>query len=182
MTEIQVKSKLMTLNEVAVYLRVTEKTIHRLLNRKAIPATRVGRLWRFDIKAIDNWLKESSISRNVRILIIDNDSSVQMLFREIADRSGNEAVIAESCKAGLKLVEEQRFNLVFLDIDMLAADVVETFISIKDICPDMRVVIMGGTLDGKLMSSVLPYGSFSVLNKPLRDSDILQIINSVVRG
>jgi DNA-binding NtrC family response regulator len=104
------------------------------------------------------------------------------LFREIADRSGNEAVIAESCKAGLKLVEEQRFNLVFLDIDMLAADVVETFISIKDICPDMRVVIMGGTLDGKLMSSVLPYGSFSVLNKPLRDSDILQIINSVVRG
>jgi DNA-binding NtrC family response regulator len=104
-----------------------------------------------------------------------------MLFKKIVYRLGNEAVVVESCKAGLKLVKERRFNLVFLDMYMLEAEGVETFVNIRDICPHMRVVIMGGTLDGKLMSAVLPYGSFAVLNKPLRESDIVQIINSIVR-
>ena len=182
MTEIQVQSKLMTLSEVAVYLRVTEKTIHRLLDKKGIPATRVGKLWRFDIKAIDKWLNDSSISGKARILVIDNNRSVRMLFEEIADKLDNEIVIAESCKAGLKLVEGQRFNLFFLDMAMLETEGIEAFVRIKNICPDMQVVMMSGTVDGKLMSTVLPYGFFGVLNKPLREADILQVINSAVRG
>ncbi|MDD4873851.1 MAG: helix-turn-helix domain-containing protein [Dehalococcoidales bacterium] len=48
MIDKDVKSKLMTLKEVADYLRVTERTIHKLLDKKAIPAVKVGSLWRFD--------------------------------------------------------------------------------------------------------------------------------------
>ena len=35
-------AELMTLEEVARYLRVTEKTIYRMLEKRGIPATRVG--------------------------------------------------------------------------------------------------------------------------------------------
>ena len=35
-------AELMTLEEVARYLRVTEKTISRMLEKRGIPATRVG--------------------------------------------------------------------------------------------------------------------------------------------
>jgi excisionase family DNA binding protein len=181
MPEVHVKSKLMTLSEVAGYLRVTEKTIHRLLSRKAIPATRVGRLWRFDIEAIDKWLRESSISDKARILIIDNDRSVLTLLGETVDRLGREASVAESGKAGLKLLEEHRFSLVFLNMDMPEMDSVETFGCIRDACPDIPVVVMVGDSDSKLMSTALSYGPFGVLNKPFRESDIVQIINSLVR-
>ncbi len=61
MTDRENKTRIMTLKEVANYLRVTEKTIHRLLDRKDIPAARVGKLWRFNIEEIDNWLKERSV-------------------------------------------------------------------------------------------------------------------------
>jgi excisionase family DNA binding protein len=45
----------MTLQEVADYLRVTRSTIHRLLKRNQIPAFRIGRHWRFNVEAIENW-------------------------------------------------------------------------------------------------------------------------------
>ena len=45
----------MTLQEVAQYLRVTRSTIHRLLKRNEIPAFRIGRHWRFNVEEIENW-------------------------------------------------------------------------------------------------------------------------------
>jgi excisionase family DNA binding protein len=34
---------------------VTRSTIHRLLKRNQIPAFRIGRHWRFNLKEIENW-------------------------------------------------------------------------------------------------------------------------------
>jgi excisionase family DNA binding protein len=42
--------KVMTMDEVAEYLRVHRTTIYRLIKRHKIPAFRVGRNWRFNMK------------------------------------------------------------------------------------------------------------------------------------
>lgn len=54
-------AQLMTLEETANYLRVTKKTIYRLLRRGVIPATKIGHQWRFDKAAIGEWLHQSSV-------------------------------------------------------------------------------------------------------------------------
>ena len=54
---------LMTLQETAGYLRVTRSTIHRLLKRNQISAFRIGRRWRFNVEAIDNWCSSSIVSK-----------------------------------------------------------------------------------------------------------------------
>ncbi len=41
-------TKLMIVEELARYLRVTKKTIYRLLKEGKIPATKIGQQWRFD--------------------------------------------------------------------------------------------------------------------------------------
>jgi excisionase family DNA binding protein len=53
---------LMTMQEVADYLRVTRSTIHRILKRNQIPAFRIGRHWRFDLEEIDNWCASRALS------------------------------------------------------------------------------------------------------------------------
>ena len=45
---------MMTLQEVAEYLRVTRSTIHRLLKRNQIPGFKIGRHWRFRLEEIEN--------------------------------------------------------------------------------------------------------------------------------
>ena len=46
----------MNTREVASYLRISEATVYKLARAGQIPAVRVGRLWRFHRRLIDEWL------------------------------------------------------------------------------------------------------------------------------
>ncbi|RMF92161.1 MAG: DNA-binding protein [Candidatus Schekmanbacteria bacterium] len=50
---------ILTLKEVAEYMRVNTATIYRLVRTGKIPAFRVGNRWRFRKTSIDEWLNSS---------------------------------------------------------------------------------------------------------------------------
>jgi excisionase family DNA binding protein len=52
---------MLTVEEVADYLRVSRSTICRLLKRKELPGFKVGSDWRFNVETIDRWLAEREI-------------------------------------------------------------------------------------------------------------------------
>lgn len=54
---------IMTIGEVADYLKVTDRTIYRLAGAKQIPAFKVGGSWRFSKVDIDVWIKKQSEQR-----------------------------------------------------------------------------------------------------------------------
>jgi excisionase family DNA binding protein len=51
---------IMTIGEVADYLKVTERTIYRLAGAKQIPAFKVGGSWRFSKADIDRWIQRQT--------------------------------------------------------------------------------------------------------------------------
>ncbi|MEI8324240.1 MAG: helix-turn-helix domain-containing protein [Betaproteobacteria bacterium] len=52
---------ILTIKEVAIYLKVTERTIYRLAAAKKIPAFKIGGSWRFSRPDIDSWIKNQSL-------------------------------------------------------------------------------------------------------------------------
>ena len=50
--------ELMTLDEVAKYLRVHKSTVYRMAREGTIPSTKVANQWRFKKARIDEWLME----------------------------------------------------------------------------------------------------------------------------
>ena len=48
---------LMTIDEVAAYMQVSRFTVYRLAKDRTIPATKIGRQWRFQKEEIDQWIK-----------------------------------------------------------------------------------------------------------------------------
>jgi len=52
---------IMTIGEVADYLKVTERTIYRLAGAKKIPSFKVGGSWRFSRMDIDEWIRRQSM-------------------------------------------------------------------------------------------------------------------------
>lgn len=54
------KNNVLTISEVAEYLKVAERTIYRLAAAKKIPAFKVGGMWRFLRADIDAWIKQQS--------------------------------------------------------------------------------------------------------------------------
>jgi excisionase family DNA binding protein len=51
---------IMTIGEVAEYLKVTERTIYRLAPAEKIPAFKVGGGWRSSRADIDTWIRRQS--------------------------------------------------------------------------------------------------------------------------
>jgi excisionase family DNA binding protein len=46
-----------SVNEVASHLGVAIDTIYRWIERKKLPAHRVGRLWKFKLSEVDTWVR-----------------------------------------------------------------------------------------------------------------------------
>jgi excisionase family DNA binding protein len=53
------QSEILTVEEVATYLKVTERSIYSLLARQEIPAFKVGGSWRFRVDEIEAWTRRS---------------------------------------------------------------------------------------------------------------------------
>ena len=49
-----------TLREVAQYLKVTERTVYRLLASRRIPAFKVGGSWRFRLTDLNAWIERQT--------------------------------------------------------------------------------------------------------------------------
>ena len=52
---------IMTLEEVAKYLRVHKSTVYRMAREGSIPSSKVANQWRFRKARIDEWLMEREI-------------------------------------------------------------------------------------------------------------------------
>lgn len=48
----------MTIDELADYLKLSKSTLYHLVRRGEVPGTKIGRHWRFKLEVIDRWLAQ----------------------------------------------------------------------------------------------------------------------------
>lgn len=56
------KDEILTLDEVAAYLKVGKRTVYRLAAAGKIPAFKLGGIWRFRRADLDRWIADQSRS------------------------------------------------------------------------------------------------------------------------
>ncbi len=52
------RPSIMTVNELAKYLRLHEQTVYKMAKEGRLPAYKVGSRWRFKKDTIDSWLRD----------------------------------------------------------------------------------------------------------------------------
>lgn len=62
--------KVLTVNELAEYLRVHRSTIYRLLKKGLLPGFKIGSDWRFNVEVIDRW----RMNKGAILLAEDSDT------------------------------------------------------------------------------------------------------------
>jgi len=53
------EGEILTLDEVAAYLKAGKRTVYRLAQKGEIPAFKLGGTWRFRRSELDHWIAES---------------------------------------------------------------------------------------------------------------------------
>ena len=67
--EFNLEDDILTIEEVAKYLRVSERTVYDWAQKGEIPSGKIGTVWRFKKSEIEKWVNErlSSTSKSVDI-------------------------------------------------------------------------------------------------------------------
>jgi excisionase family DNA binding protein len=67
-------SRLIDIDELADYLKLKKQTIYNWLNQRKISGIKVGGVWRFDRKDIDNWLRSKKRESTTTTVADQGDS------------------------------------------------------------------------------------------------------------
>jgi len=51
------RDEIMTIDELAEYLKISKSTLYKLAVENKLPGTKIGKRWRFHKDAIDEWVK-----------------------------------------------------------------------------------------------------------------------------
>ncbi|MDD4836440.1 MAG: DNA-binding protein [Synergistales bacterium] len=58
-------SEIMTIEELATYLKISKSSMYKLCQEGRIPGNKVGRHWRFQREVIDRWMSDNSVRSNL---------------------------------------------------------------------------------------------------------------------
>lgn len=58
MNENRNMEELLTIEELARYLKISKHTLYKMLEKRKIPAFKIANQWRFKKEKIDRWLEE----------------------------------------------------------------------------------------------------------------------------
>ena len=176
-------AELMTLEEVAAYLRVTKKTIYRMLEKQSIPSIRVGHQYRFQKDSIEAWLRQHSAGSAARILVVHDDEEVCSLFRDVLGTAGIEVTTAAHPARGVKLATGKGvFDMVFLPLATAGDEGAGWLGKLRAARPDLPVTIMTGRPNSRLMARAMKTGPFAVMKEPVTGDDILAIVKTYLQA
>ena len=101
------------------------------------------------------------------ILFVDDEVQYLSLMEEYFHQTGEDILTAKDGPSALLLVKEHCPGTVFLDVMMPQMDGEETFRLIREIDPEIRVVIVSGNASEDLARKLLQSGAFDFLEKPV---------------
>ena len=109
------------------------------------------------------------------ILVVDDDQSVATAFERFLRHDGHTCLLASNADDALRLVDERRPALAFIDVRMPGVDGLQALKILRDRYPGVYVVIM--TAHGTSQTSIdaMRAGAFEYVTKPL-DLDELRAI------
>jgi len=112
---------------------------------------------------------------SIKILVADDESSHRQMIEAVLTAEGYEVTQAEDGQAAISAVEEKFYDLVIMDVRMPNVDGIQALQKIKQISPDIPVIIMTAYASVGSAVEALKSSAYDYLIKPL-DIDELKIL------
>jgi twitching motility two-component system response regulator PilG len=119
-----------------------------------------------------------------RILVVDDDENILHLERTILEQKGFEVTTADGGVEALRLVSEQRFDLILLDVMMPEIDGFAVCRKIKEdpAHKDIPVIFLTAKGGGDALAEGFESGAVMYINKPFTANKLLTIVNTMLES
>jgi len=177
-----IMDELMNVKEAATYLRVNYMTVYKMVQKRRIPATKVGGNWRFKKEILDEWLLRNTTMGKGTILVVDDDQEVRDVLKEMAEKQGYNVYTSASGEQALTEIGRQHFDLIFLDLRLPGISGVNLLESVKEKARDTVVVIVTALADDSMAMKAMASGPLLLVRKPFKEKDIIEVLNIIMKG
>lgn len=178
-------SDLLDVKEAAEYLRINEQTVRRLAREGAIPAFKVGGIWRFRRSALDEFEAgapaQASGGGSRRALVVDDDAGIRGFTEQALQTVGFEVMTAAGGQAALGLLELPAPDVVLLDLMMPEVDGPTVLAAIRQSWGQVPVVIITAYPESELMARAMKHGPITLLSKPFNVTELVDCIKRLTR-
>jgi two-component system chemotaxis response regulator CheY len=117
------------------------------------------------------------------VLICDDSPLIRKKMSEILKKIGvAETIFAEDGEMAVEMYRSHRPDLVFMDIVMPKKTGIDAIREIKEADPDAKVVMASTVGTQKNLISAIKAGAFEFLQKPVKEEDVIKIINLMIKG
>ena len=115
-----------------------------------------------------------------KLLIVDDEAIVRDSLGKWFREEGYEVGTAESARAALARLAEQRWDLALVDIKMPGTDGIELQRRLRDIDPALIVIIMTGYASVETAVQALKNGAYDYVAKPFDPDDIANVVRNAL--
>jgi len=173
---------LLTVKETAEYLRIPIPSVYYFVQRGMIPAIRIGGRWRIKKSSLDRDVLHQDRQGQPTVLVVDDDPGLQDLFRIFLKKIGFSRVVVGTAKEAIKRLGKQKFDLMFLDLELPDAPGDQVLKTAKQIDPDLNVIVVTGYPHSEILDRILQVSPVTVLKKPLKVEQLNQAVKILVHN
>ncbi len=120
------------------------------------------------------------MSEKGRLLIVDDEPVVRDSLSKWFAEEGYEVGAAESASEALRRLSEGRWDLALVDIKMPGTDGIELQRRLREINPQLVVVIMTGYASVETAVAALKNGAYDYVTKPFDPDDIAHTVRNAL--
>ncbi len=124
----------------------------------------------------NNCLFKNQNEDSPRILIVDDETAIRVLLKQILESREYTVFEARGGKEALQLFRDEPVDLVLSDVNMPGLSGVQLLKAIKEINPRVPVVLVSGYHDIKTVVEALKAGADNFLTKPLHLKELTSIV------
>lgn len=116
------------------------------------------------------------------ILLVDDNEMFVDSARDVLEAEGYNVTTAGGGEEALAKAKEKQFCVVVMDIKMEGLNGVESFIEMKKLKPQIKVIMCTAHLVEDLIYRAEREGAFAILKKPVKMANLLEEIEKACSG
>jgi DNA-binding NarL/FixJ family response regulator len=113
----------------------------------------------------------------VRVLLVDDQSSIRLLQRLLLERDGRAIVVAEAAdgREAIAAAQREQPDAIVLDLDMPEVTGLEALPVLLEVSPDSLVIVLSSLPEAEFASQAVALGASAFLakNAVMRDERLL---------
>ncbi len=121
------------------------------------------------------------MAKDIKILIADDEADFRQVMTVWLESKGYSVITAANGKEALKLLKDEKPNIVFLDLRMPFMDGSETIKKIREFDKNIPVIVISSYVSDLQLREVSKAGISGVFNKYADFDSGLALLESVLR-